>query len=282
MAKTGYVKSALTGGGASALDGISGAALLSGDFAFTWVSGVLYFHVYTTSSAAEASPDIIVPDTADPGNLRWLLQSPTEYTNDMWTSIANYTATPASTSTIPMTADLTGSIVVGIPLKYVIAGTTYYGICTAITSILLTVAGAPLSGNVTSLYYGKTYQTTQVTVMIPGLYEDASNTALIVSDLNSALIWQKAVSYLVKFSVYSKVHDTGTHGQASVRVNGAEVNATVGGETIAADATWYPTVVNINTTNYDINYGEAIEITAVKAGTGDATDLTVSMVFVTP
>jgi hypothetical protein len=46
--------------------------------------------------------------------------------------------------------------------------------------------------------------------------------------------------------------------------------------------TWYSTVVNIDPTAYDINPGEAIEITAVKGTTGDASDLTVEMIFVTP
>jgi len=192
-----------------------------------------------------------------------------------------FTATPASTSTITMTSDLTASIKVGMSLKYVISGVTYYGRVSAITSILLTVNGAPLGGSVTNLYYnGGTIR--QMVVIIPGTYEDASNTALISSDLLSSLIWNLPVSYLVQFSVFSKTHDSGTHGQASVRINSTEVNTTTGGLTIAADATWYSTIVDIATAAYDINPGEAIEITCVKNGTGDASDLTVSMIFVTP
>jgi hypothetical protein len=87
---------------------------------------------------------------------------------------------------------------------------------------------------------------------------------------------------LVYFSVYSRVHDTGTHGQASVRINSQECNTTAGGETIAANTTWYPTVVNIDTTYYDVNFGEVVEVTSIKNGNGDALDLTVMMVFLTP
>jgi len=212
------------------------------------------------------------------GSTRWK-----EAGGSLWTqTIGTFTATPASTSTLTMTEDLTALIIVGLPLRYIIGGVTYYGVCTAIAANLLTIAGPPLGGDVTSLSYGKASQVIQIIAMIPGLYEDASNTALIDSDLNSAVKWDKPKAYLVKFSVYSKVADTGDNGQASVRINDTEVNTTAGGETIVAAKTWYPTVVNIDPAAYDINNGEAIELTAIKGSTGDATDLTVSMVFVTP
>jgi len=192
-----------------------------------------------------------------------------------------FTATPASTSTITMAVDLTAKIKVNMGLMYIIGGVTYYGQVSAITNNLLSVRGAPLGGDVTSLYYGGGF-IRQLNIIIPGLYEDASNTALIASDLGSSFIWTLPISYCVHYKVYSKVHDTGTHGQASVRINNTEVNTTAGGLTIAADTTWYSTVVDIATAAYDINPGEAIEVTSVKSGNGDATDLTVTMIFLTP
>ena len=198
-----------------------------------------------------------------------------------WTqTTGTFTAAPASTSTITMTTDLTATILVGMPLKYVIGGVTYYGVVGAITSILLTVNGAPLGGNVTALYYGDATRVTNIDIIIPGLYEAASGTTLINTFLASQFIWDKQVSYLVRYRCFSNVHDSGTHGQASVRINSTEVNTTAGGLTIAANATWYSTVIDIATAAYDINPGEILEITAVKGGTGDASDLTVSMTFV--
>ncbi len=193
-----------------------------------------------------------------------------------------FTATPASTSTITMTTDLTATIIVGMPLKYKISTTYYYGIVSAIASNLLTVAGAPLGGDVLELYYGPPEKVTQMVVSIPATYEDATNATLIATDVHSNLIWQKAKSYLVKYTMWSATHDSTTHGQASVVINGTGVNTTAGGLTIAADATLYSTVVDIDTAAYDINNGEAIEISAVKNGTGDATYLVATLVFVTP
>ena len=67
-------KTALTGGGATALDGIDGAALQEGEFAFVMVSDALYvYRLNATSGATESSPMIISPD-ANAGNKRWILQ----------------------------------------------------------------------------------------------------------------------------------------------------------------------------------------------------------------
>jgi hypothetical protein len=195
---------------------------------------------------------------------------------------ANYTTGPASTSTITMGVDMTASIKAGMTLKYTISAVVYYGLVSAITSNLLTVAGAPLSGNVSNLSYGGG-TIRQWVLGVPSTYEDASNTALLTSDVKMPVLWDLPTSYLVKFSAWSRIHDSGaTHGGVSARINGTEINTTAGGLLMAADATWYSTVVDIAVAAYDINYGEALELTAVKGSTGDAADLCVRLVFVTP
>lgn len=71
---TAYYKTILTGGGASALDGIDGAALNDKDFAFVMVSNVSYtYQLDADSGVAESSPDVICPNT-NAGDKRWILQ----------------------------------------------------------------------------------------------------------------------------------------------------------------------------------------------------------------
>lgn len=70
-----WSKTALTGGAATALDSIDGAALQDGEIAHVWISNVLYIYLLDVDSgAAESSPAIIAPDT-NPGDKRWILQS---------------------------------------------------------------------------------------------------------------------------------------------------------------------------------------------------------------
>jgi hypothetical protein len=69
-----YKKTALTGGGATALDGVDGAALVDGNLAFVTYGGVIYNYILDDDSGAtESSPDVIAPVT-NPGKKRWLLQ----------------------------------------------------------------------------------------------------------------------------------------------------------------------------------------------------------------
>lgn len=70
-----YRCSALTGGGAGALDAIDGANLVDGDFAIVVSAGVYsVYELIATSGQAESSPDIIAPDV-NAGDKRWLLRS---------------------------------------------------------------------------------------------------------------------------------------------------------------------------------------------------------------
>jgi len=75
MARTVYHKTARTGGGGDALDGINGALLLNNDPAFVMEGGIVYEYLLnSTSGATEASPYVISPD-ANAGTKRWILQT---------------------------------------------------------------------------------------------------------------------------------------------------------------------------------------------------------------
>lgn len=198
-----------------------------------------------------------------------------------WTqTTGTFTATPASTSTITMTSDLTATIKPGYPLKYAIGGTTYYGICTAIASNLLTVAGAPLSGDIAALYYGDPARAVQLPILIPGYYEDASTTRTsLADDLGQSLVWQQAPAYLVRVNACSRVADGSSNGTVNVGINGADVLSTA---ITLANTSWTPSVVAVATANYDINFGEVIEVSAGKGTGGDAQDLSMVLTFVFP
>ena len=149
MAKTGYVKTVLTGGGASALDGISGAVLLDGDFAFVGVGNLAYFYILDAdSAAAESSPDIIAPDTT-PGNKRWILQN---YLSSGFTG-TSVTGLTIGTGAKTLTVETNKGFVVGMSVKiaYTTTPTTWmHGDITSYTSatgeLIVTVGTTSGSG----------------------------------------------------------------------------------------------------------------------------------------
>jgi hypothetical protein len=203
--------------------------------------------------------------------------------SDGWVkTVGTFTAAPPSTSTITTNTDLTSLIKVGYPLKYVISGTTYYGIVTAITSGLITIAGPPLGGSITDLYYGPPNKVTQMMVSIPGTYESSSDTALILTKFLMSFVWMKPASYLVKYTMKSLTVDTGTKGRASFRVAGVDVNTSSGGLTLSVSGTTYSTVVDINSSYYGVANGAEIELSVTKGGNGDAANLVANAIFVTP
>jgi len=77
MTKYVYIKTALTGGGLDALDGIDGANLVDGHVAYVYMNGIKYEYILDADSgAAEDSPNVIAPDT-NAGDKRWILQGAT-------------------------------------------------------------------------------------------------------------------------------------------------------------------------------------------------------------
>lgn len=74
--KTGYVKTARTGGGSDALDGVLiTTPLVSGDFAFVYVANVAYLYLFDSTSAAVAHDPEVINPVGNAGNGRWLLQN---------------------------------------------------------------------------------------------------------------------------------------------------------------------------------------------------------------
>jgi hypothetical protein len=202
-----------------------------------------------------------------------------------WTEIAaaHYTATPASTSTLTFGTDDTATLIVGLPVRYTIGGTVYYGQVTAIAANLLTVRGAPMGGDVTKLEVGTAEMVSQIHVQLPGLFEDASNATLLATDLYTKLYWERALSYCVGYSANVMTADGGAN-QANVQVYwGTNLVSTANTNTgPLVTVAKVATVVDINTTNYVVSTGELLEIGCTKGSTGDARDLTVEIVMVTP
>ena len=199
-----------------------------------------------------------------------------------WNTISgSFTATPASTSTLTMTSDQTATLKVGYGLRYTVGGVVYYGIIKAITSNLLTIAGAPFSGNVTGLAWCNAKNIIQKDFYIPSTYEDASNNGLLLSDAKTRFVWRLPEARLVCISHFNIANDSGeTKPCANMSVGGNKVATANTNEGLNVYTGWTDTVVDINTTNYVVATGSAVEVTTAMGSVGNATHLTISGVFV--
>jgi len=199
-----------------------------------------------------------------------------------WTLMATskYTAEPASTSTITMSD--TSDMVVGRAIKYAYGGTTYYGMVTAITTNTnITLAGAPLvtggGSNLTALYLGAPEKLVQMSLFVSGTFADATNDDLLKSDMKSPKKWVGPSAYLVRFSATTAVADTGANQpEVNVSVDGSSVCNNANHLTLTGQWAYPATVVDIATANYEIGWGDEIEVECKNTGSNaDAEDLTV-------
>lgn len=201
-----------------------------------------------------------------------------------WTPVTAFTATPASTSTLTMTSDLTAILKAGLPVKYTISSSVFYGIITAVAADLLTISGAPLGGDVTALAYGSAEMVIQADFYISGTFGNGTDTDLLYNDMKTKFVWRLGKAYCVGFSVLEKTVDTGAEPKINVLVNGQRVStadSNLGVQLGSAGAWVANSAVAVNTAYYDINTGEAVTVECSAAGgTGDAADLTVSSIFI--
>jgi len=206
--------------------------------------------------------------------------------NVPWATIATskYTALPASTSTITMSD--TSDMAVGRALRYTYDSVTYYGIITAVTEdTSITIAGAALNVAIqlSALAIGLPSLIEQVEFFVEAAWGDAVED--ILAEIGKKNFkWGKSIAHLVAFSAANHTVDTGAEPKLNVKVAGSAVstNDSNNGVQLGAADTWVDNpAIAISAANYTIERGDALELACtVVGGTGDATGLTVSCVFV--
>lgn len=178
----------------------------------------------------------------------------------------------------------------GRPIRYGdVAGTWNYGMVTAVAdagaTLTITIGGAPMDVAHDALcQWGLWGLIREISLSDPGQFADAADTTLLRNDLLMFYRWRHGRAYLVRFSVLPTADDTGAaQPRINVDLAGANPVSTSNGNAGLAvnDAAWQSTVVDISTANYDVDFGDTIEVRADANGTNDdAVNLSVQMIFV--
>lgn len=191
-----------------------------------------------------------------------------------------YVATPASTSTITTLISRSGVIPIGTPIAYRIGGVFYFGIVQNVTLDTITVAGAPLSGDIQILLLGVSEQVGQADYVIPGVFSAIAEDELIKTYQKSHSVWRGRPAYLVWIGNIVQVLDSTVQPKINVTINGSAVSTDNGGDGIAIGVVLQSTSVGIDPATYKIENGDVIEVTTTQGGTGDASDLTAFLTFI--
>lgn len=198
-----------------------------------------------------------------------------------------YTGLIGGTPSI-ITMSSTSDMGVGYPVRYVVSGTTYYGIITAMTaSTSITVAGPALAAaaTVSSLAVGTPEMVSVVQLFVANSYGNGVTSTLLATDMKTYFTWNRQKAYLVRYSVTHNTPAGTTQPTINVNVAGSAVGTENSNNGIlpTTAGTWISTTLaSINSSNYDINWGESLEVACTVAGNpvDDALDLTVLCVFV--
>ena len=193
----------------------------------------------------------------------------------------DYVAAPASTSTITMSTDQTANIKVGTPLSYVIGGTKYYGRVKTLTSNLMTVQGAPLTGAISDLTYGFAGDQVQVDFYVASSYGNVTGTTVFETKMKQRYTWRLGTAYAVNFAVRHNANASTSQPVVNLRCNGQAVGTA--GLTASTTPVVNGDVAIVTASNaYRIQNGETVEIEVSTAGVpaAEASDLTVTGVFV--
>jgi len=205
----------------------------------------------------------------------------------------DFNITAASTSTITMITNQTPDINIGDQIKFKLSGGVYYfGRCTAITSNLLTIGGAPLTTTasaLTELYFSKTqyFISPLSTIVFSGYFASATNTTMLETKLSmkGGYIWEHPKVYLVGVRIIASSYDIGvgvtTQPAFNITRNGSSMLST--GLTIA-NGTQVISGIQFNTAQYLISYNDVIECTVSAASGGtplnNSTNLKVQLYYV--
>lgn len=234
-------------------------------------------------------------DTVSGGTGDWVLDDSSGYRA---VNTGRYSTTPLSTSqfTVTNTDDFetkdstgaaSGTIAKGLPVRFVISGTVFYGIVTAGTqNTSITIAGASITGTFSALCVGPFEKVVQVVLpMVEAIdYTNTLSTTNLFTFGLTYFKWRMSTGYLVSFSATHKVAAATTQPKVNVLIASSRVSSNDSnlGIQLTTAGTWIDnSAIAINTSNYDINFDESLEVEVTAVGTGTAGDhLTVSCTFV--
>lgn len=204
-----------------------------------------------------------------------------------WTDLG-MTVTRVDNDTFTVNDDATSQVYLkkGYPIKFVISGTTYYAVLNTLTdngaTVTYDICGAAMGSAPTTMYAGTVEKVKQLNFAINGYFADAAETTLLANDMFVYYKWDLPKAYLCKTSIRARTIDSGA--------NNSRVNATLGtagvlttnsNAGLTVTSTWSNNTTDISTTNYDVDFGDTVEIKVDNNSSNkDARDLSVQLNFV--
>jgi len=202
----------------------------------------------------------------------------TDLSDPQWTTLSTFTPTPSDTSTLLMSD--TSEVAIGMPLRYNIGGSWYWGIISAVSEdTSITVTGASLSDYVGRLDVGDSSLLHTIPMVVNGTYADQTTNTLLQLDNKQYLEWMYPEAYLVYFQATQGTADSTGQPVINLSNGGASVGST--DITMSDTPGTFVAMSAFDTTDQIIKFSHAVDIKVITAGgTGNAADLTAYATYV--
>lgn len=115
---------------------------------------------------------------------------------------------------------------------------------------------------------------------IPGLFAASAEDELIKTIRKSHSVWRGRPAYLVQIGHIVQTLDSTDQPEVTASINSGVVGTDNTNTGLSVALVLQSTSIGINPANYRIEYGDVIELATTAGGTGDASDLTAFLTFV--
>jgi len=199
------------------------------------------------------------------------------------------TATRTSTSTFTVTDNGANQTIfqVGRPIKHNAGSGSNdnYAIVTNYNSGIVTIAGISTGGasGTMDLDYGPMIYVSYEYFVIPGNYGDNTTSTLLEDDISMAggFHWQKGKSYIVRVQNISISRGVGDYPGINILITGSTTGEVLSSNQSIASGSITSSVVEIDSTYYELNMGNNIEVSINTAGlSGSPSDLSIYLTIV--
>lgn len=141
---------------------------------------------------------------------------------DVWVLLSKFTSTPADSTTIATTSDLSSQVKVGLPIRWQVSGVKFHGIVETVTPSSIKIYGESISGTIEALWLGTPANVAFFTIDLADKTLNATSTNALSSEStngNYLPFYSKLPTFkIMKMEAQFSSKGTGANPKINMRV----------------------------------------------------------------
>jgi hypothetical protein len=147
---------------------------------------------------------------------------------DVWLLLSKFTSTPADSTTIATTSDLSFQVKAGLPMRWQVSGVKFHGIVESVTPSSIKIYGESLNGTIEALWLGTPANVAFFTIDLADKTLNATSTNALSSEStngNYLPFYSKLPTFkIMKMEAQFSNKGTGANPRINMRVSSQTVN----------------------------------------------------------